>query len=153
MKHLHRAALVAAMLTVPAATALAQDNSTAGTTSTVNTAAGTAGTQTTTTTGTTGEQLTTDPAVTGTTGTDTTGTLVTDPNLSDPAATTVGTDPVDMTTVDTGFETNEQFTQVRREEDNDFPWGLLGLLGLAGLMGGRKKHASDIHVDARHDNR
>lgn len=33
------------------------------------------------------------------------------------------------------------------EEDNDFPWGLLGLLGLAGLIP-RKSH-SDIHVDNR----
>lgn len=34
------------------------------------------------------------------------------------------------------------------EEDDDFPWGLLGLLGLAGLAG-LKKRESDIHVDAR----
>jgi hypothetical protein len=35
-------------------------------------------------------------------------------------------------------------------DDNDFPWGLLGLLGLAGLLG-RKKNDGDIHVDARRD--
>jgi LPXTG-motif cell wall-anchored protein len=45
-----------------------------------------------------------------------------------------------------------QTTTVTREEDNDFPWGLLGLLGLAGLLG-RKKKESDIHVDARHNTR
>ena len=34
------------------------------------------------------------------------------------------------------------------DDDNDFPWGLLGLLGLAGLLG-RKHKERDIHVDAR----
>ena len=34
------------------------------------------------------------------------------------------------------------------EDDDDFPWGLLGLLGLAGLLG-RKHKERDIHVDAR----
>ncbi len=34
-----------------------------------------------------------------------------------------------------------------RDDDDDFPWGLLGLLGLAGLLG--RKRADDIHVDAR----
>jgi MYXO-CTERM domain-containing protein len=37
---------------------------------------------------------------------------------------------------------------VQQEEDDDFPWGLLGLLGLAGLLG-LKKREPDIHVDAR----
>lgn len=37
---------------------------------------------------------------------------------------------------------------VQQEEDDDFPWGLLGLLGLAGLLG-LKKRERDIHVDAR----
>jgi MYXO-CTERM domain-containing protein len=51
------------------------------------------------------------------------------------------------------YETNNTTTTtVEREEDNDFPWGLLGLLGLAGLLGGRKKER-DIHVDARHNNK
>jgi MYXO-CTERM domain-containing protein len=36
----------------------------------------------------------------------------------------------------------------RAEDDNDFPWGLLGLLGLAGLLG-LKRRDKDIHVDAR----
>ena len=30
------------------------------------------------------------------------------------------------------------------EDDDDFPWGLLGLLGLAGLMG-RKRLDDDVH--------
>jgi len=146
MKQLHRAALMAAMLTVPAATAVAQDNSTAGTTTSVNATGGTATT--------TGNQMTTDAAMTGTTGTNAMGTTGMDNTMSDPSAmNTMETDTANMTAMDTGYETNEQYTQVQQEEDNDFPWGLLGLLGLAGLLGGRKKSASDIHVDARHNNR
>lgn len=38
------------------------------------------------------------------------------------------------------------------DDDNDFPWGLLGLLGLAGLLG-RKRRDDDIHVDARRNTR
>jgi hypothetical protein len=48
--------------------------------------------------------------------------------------------------------TTEVTTVQREEEDNDFPWGLLGLLGLAGLLG-RKKNDADIHVDARNNTR
>ncbi len=48
----------------------------------------------------------------------------------------------DNRTVDTEYDNRE------REDDNDFPWGLLGLLGLAGLLG-RKRQERDIHVDAR----
>ncbi len=40
----------------------------------------------------------------------------------------------------------------RADDDNDFPWGLLGLLGLAGLLG-LKRNDRDIHVDARRDTR
>jgi LPXTG-motif cell wall-anchored protein len=43
-----------------------------------------------------------------------------------------------------------QYRTVEREDDNDFPWGLLGLLGLAGLLG-RKRKEADIHVDARNN--
>ena len=39
---------------------------------------------------------------------------------------------------------------VPAEDDNDFPWGLLGLLGLAGLMGRKKDH---VQVDNRTDRR
>jgi MYXO-CTERM domain-containing protein len=56
-----------------------------------------------------------------------------------------------MAQTDTDNGTTEVRT-VQREDDNDFPWGLLGLLGLAGLLG-RKKRDSDIHVDARHNTR
>ena len=43
---------------------------------------------------------------------------------------------------------------VEREDDNDFPWGLLGLLGLAGLLGRKKRDDDrDIRVDARRDTR
>jgi LPXTG-motif cell wall-anchored protein len=55
--------------------------------------------------------------------------------------------------VDGGYNgTDTQTTTGEREEDRDFPWGLLGLLGLAGLLG-RKRKEADIHVDARHNNR
>ncbi|HEX9964777.1 MAG TPA: WGxxGxxG family protein [Allosphingosinicella sp.] len=50
------------------------------------------------------------------------------------------------TTVGTTDTTYAQ--PVQQEDDDDFPWGLLGLLGLAGLLG-LKKRERDIHVDAR----
>lgn len=49
---------------------------------------------------------------------------------------------------DTADTANTQYDTRAQEEDNDFPWGLLGLLGLAGLLG-RKRQERDIHVDAR----
>jgi LPXTG-motif cell wall-anchored protein len=52
---------------------------------------------------------------------------------------------------DAYVENTTETTTVQREDDNDFPWGVLGLLGLAGLLG-RKKKDADIHVDARHNN-
>jgi hypothetical protein len=39
------------------------------------------------------------------------------------------------------------YGEPQREEDNDFPWGLLGLLGLLGLM--PKKRHDPIVVDNR----
>ncbi len=45
-----------------------------------------------------------------------------------------------------------RYANTQQEDDNEFPWGLLGLLGLAGLLG-RKRKEADIHVDARHNNR
>lgn len=49
----------------------------------------------------------------------------------------------------TAGTTDTTYSQpVEREDDDDFPWGLLGLLGLAGLLGLKKKER-DIHVDAR----
>ena len=43
---------------------------------------------------------------------------------------------------------------VEQDDDDDFPWGLLGLLGLAGLLGlKRRDDARDVHVDARRDTR
>lgn len=38
-------------------------------------------------------------------------------------------------------------TYTEEEEDNDFPWGLLGLLGLAGLI--PRKRPDTVHVDNR----
>jgi MYXO-CTERM domain-containing protein len=43
----------------------------------------------------------------------------------------------------------EYTTTQTREDDDDFPWGLLGLLGLAGLLGLKRREHRDIHVDAR----
>lgn len=63
-----------------------------------------------------------------------------DPVFNDTVATT-GTDPL----------VNDVAPVPVREDDDDFPWGLLGLLGLAGLLGRKKK--DDIHVDARNDRR
>jgi hypothetical protein len=48
----------------------------------------------------------------------------------------------------TGTATDTGYTTRAQDDDNDFPWGLLGLLGLAGLLGLKKKER-DIHVDAR----
>lgn len=45
-------------------------------------------------------------------------------------------------TVDTSYGNPE-----REDDDNGFPWGLLGLLGLLGLM--PKKRKDNIHVDNR----
>ena len=55
-----------------------------------------------------------------------------------PAASAQTANAVDpATTIDT-----------QRDDDDDFPWGLLGLLGLAGLLG-RKR---DDHVRVDRDN-
>ena len=48
------------------------------------------------------------------------------------------------TNADAGYTTAQT-----REDDDDFPWGLLGLLGLAGLLGLKRRNDRDIHVDAR----
>ena len=55
------------------------------------------------------------------------------------AATTAGTPVADDTVT----------TIPADRDDDDFPWGLLGLIGLAGLLG-RKRH-DDVRVD-RTDN-
>lgn len=60
-----------------------------------------------------------------------------------PAAALAQTNDATVGTTDTTYS-----QPVEREDDDDFPWGLLGLLGLAGLLG-LKKRERDIHVDAR----
>ena len=77
-----------------------------------------------------------------TTQTSTTTTAVTGTELT--TANTIGTAPV----IDPYATTNVQYTEVE-DDDDGFPWDLLGLLGLAGLLGLRKRDR-DIHVDARH---
>ena len=58
-----------------------------------------------------------------------TGTTTTDPALSTP------------------------LTQDREEDDNDFPWGLLGLVGLAGLLGRNKRDHDDVRTGTTTNNR
>jgi MYXO-CTERM domain-containing protein len=55
-------------------------------------------------------------------------------------------------TATTTTDNGTAYTTEREDDDEDFPWGLLGLLGLAGLLG-RKRKDNDIHVDARRDTR
>ncbi|HEX8444492.1 MAG TPA: WGxxGxxG family protein [Allosphingosinicella sp.] len=43
--------------------------------------------------------------------------------------------------------TDTSYGDPQPQEDNDFPWGLLGLLGLAGLI--PRKKAPDVHIDNR----
>jgi hypothetical protein len=50
----------------------------------------------------------------------------------------------------TSADNGTTYSEEREDDDNDFPWGLLGLVGLAGLLG-RKRNERDIHVDARRD--
>ena len=73
----------------------------------------------------------------------------TDATLADPLATNT-TDPLATPTTDPTLADNTMAVPVQEEEDNDFPWGLLGLLGLAGLIP-RKRKEPDINVDARRD--
>lgn len=35
------------------------------------------------------------------------------------------------------------------DDDNDFPWGILGLLGLAGLLGRKRHDTHHVHTDRR----
>ena len=81
------------------------------------------------------------------------GNTATDPTLTDPVTTTTATGtanglntgaPMDDTLANDMALANT--VQPEREEDNDFPWGLLGLAGLAGLLG-RKR--DDRHVNSQ----
>ena len=96
----------------------------------------------------------TDPAANTTTAdplaTNTTGTAA-DPLATDPMATTA--DPMATTTDPMMNDPMMMNTGEQQEEDNDFPWGLLGLLGLAGLLGLKRRDDRDVHVDARRDTR
>jgi hypothetical protein len=65
------------------------------------------------------------------------------------AAAALALSPAAALAQDNAGTDNVQYdNRAQQEDDNDFPWGLLGLLGLAGLLG-RKRHDRDIHVDAR----
>ena len=62
--------------------------------------------------------------------------------------TATDTTTTDLNATDTTMTNDTAYAGQQQEEDNDFPWGLLGLLGLAGLAGLRRRD-NDIHVDAR----
>ncbi len=89
---------------------------------------------------------------TNTTGTDMTATTAVTSDVNGVATDPLAANNVDPMMVEDPINTTEPYAEVEREDDNDFPWGLLGLLGLAGLLG-RKKHDRDIHVDNRTDTR
>jgi MYXO-CTERM domain-containing protein len=72
----------------------------------------------------------------------------TDPLANDPLAAPPAADPM-MT--DPALNDPMMTNTTEPEEDNDFPWGLLGLLGLAGLLGLRRGDNRDVHVDNRRD--
>ena len=117
-----RAFLATALLALSPA-AMAQDN----TTNTANTTDPALATPTT------------DPLAANTANT------TTDPLATDPMATTTTTDPLATDPLATN-------TTTEREDDDGFPWGLLGLLGLAGLLGAKRRDR-DRDVDTRRDTR
>jgi hypothetical protein len=64
------------------------------------------------------------------------------------AALALAASPASAQSTDTTNNTiDTSYGNPQPREDNDFPWGLLGLLGLAGLI--PRKKAPDIHIDNR----
>ena len=91
---------------------------------------------------------TADPALNATAdplANDTTDVLVTDPLVNDPMATTT-------TTTTDPLVAEPMFNETERDDDDGFPWGLLGLLGLAGLLGMRRRD-DDVRVDTTRNTR
>ena len=73
-------------------------------------------------------------------------------NTADPlAANTMTTDPLagdGIATTSDPMITDPSMNATEEEDDDDFPWGLLGLLGLAGLLGlKRRDRDDDVRVD------
>jgi hypothetical protein len=58
--------------------------------------------------------------------------------------------PVVAQTGGTTGTTTGTTTDMEDDNDNDFPWGLLGLIGLAGLLG--RKRDDDRHRTTTHRN-
>jgi hypothetical protein len=56
----------------------------------------------------------------------------------------VATPAVAQNAADPAMTTGDQ-VEHEREDDNDFPWGLLGLAGLAGLLGRKRDHDGRDH--------
>ena len=84
-----------------------------------------------------------------------TATLAAEPTTGD-TTTTVdtinGAIAADPAMADTTMATTDPMAMpVEREDDNDFPWGLLGLLGLAGLLGRNKRDTHVHHETVNHD--
>ena len=48
--------------------------------------------------------------------------------------------PISVSAQQPGMTDTTVTTQSAEREDNDFPWGLLGLLGLAGLIPRKRDH-------------
>lgn len=82
---------------------------------------------------------TTDPLGTNTADPLTTNTAPGDPLATDPMTTGTTTVPVVVDPV--GMAPTQQ------EDDDAFPWGLLGLLGLAGLFGLKRRDRDDVYAD------
>jgi len=74
-----------------------------------------------------------------------------DANLSNSANTdsmdTMGNSAVPTNDTLANDITLAQTAQPEREDDDDLPWGLLGLLGLAGLLGRKRHEDRHVHVD------
>ena len=61
-------------------------------------------------------------------------------------AMTPGTASAQNGTTTTTMDDPALATPVQRDDDKDFPWGLIGVIGLAGLLG-RKRNHDDARVD------
>ena len=53
--------------------------------------------------------------------------------------------PIGVSGQQPGMTDTTVTTQAADDDDNDFPWGLLGLLGLAGLIPRKRNH--DVHTE------
>lgn len=66
-------------------------------------------------------------------------------------ATLLATTPVAAAAQSTVNTTDPVYTE--REDDDEFPWGLLGLLGLAGLLGLKRRDDDRVNRTGTTDRR